>query len=138
MSTYNLLRLRCGLSQAEAAALHRVRPDTVKSWCSGRNTASASVLLELQALHQKITDQAKLAARNIARNRPDLDNLETFYQITTQQQARSAGWPALGAYNAFIGEILAQLPNPDCVEWASADNLLCLYAISGAGNKIKV
>ena len=50
ITAYDLLRRRCGLSHQEAAAFHGVRPDTVASWCAGRNKANAGVIRELRAL----------------------------------------------------------------------------------------
>ena len=39
MTLYRLLLSRVGLSQADAAILHQVRLDTIKSWCAGRARA---------------------------------------------------------------------------------------------------
>lgn len=50
---------RLGLSQAEAAALHNVRLDTVKSWSSGRNPVPAGVWDDLRDLEDKIVDRSE-------------------------------------------------------------------------------
>ena len=47
---------RLGLSQLEAAALHGVRLDTVKSWSSGRNPVPQGAWDELRALESQIID----------------------------------------------------------------------------------
>ncbi len=55
-SVYDLLRQRCGLSQADAASFHDTRIDTIKSWCSDRRTAPAGVLDELRDLYADISE----------------------------------------------------------------------------------
>ena len=47
---------RLGLSLAEAAALHGVRLDTVKSWSAGRNTVPQGAWDELRSLEVAIVD----------------------------------------------------------------------------------
>lgn len=50
---------RLGLSQAEAAALHKVRLDTVKSWSSGRNRVPDGAWEDLRDLEAKIVNQSE-------------------------------------------------------------------------------
>lgn len=50
---------RLGLSQAEAAALHRVRLDTVKSWGSGRNPVPDGAWTDLRAYEAQIVDRSE-------------------------------------------------------------------------------
>jgi len=45
---------RLGLSQSEAAAVHGVRLDTVKSWSSGRNPVPQGAWDDLRALEERI------------------------------------------------------------------------------------
>lgn len=47
---------RLGLSQTEAAALHGVRLDTVKSWSAGRNRVPDGAWDELRAVEAQIID----------------------------------------------------------------------------------
>ena len=47
---------RLGLSQAEAAALHCVRLDTVKSWSSGRNRVPQGAWDDLRAHEGRIVN----------------------------------------------------------------------------------
>lgn len=110
MIVYNLLRLRCGLSQPEAAALHGVRLDTVKSWCAGRNAAPAGVLAELRGLHERISRAAIEALAIIAQAPPDAA-IELGY-AADDAEAQSLGWPCVGAQAAMLGEMLALL-SPD-------------------------
>lgn len=50
---------RLGLSQAEAAALHNVRIDTVKSWSAGRNPVPAGVWDDLRDVEAKVVDRSE-------------------------------------------------------------------------------
>lgn len=50
---------RLGLSQSEAAALHGVRLDTVKSWSSGRNRVPAGAWGDLRAREAAIIDRSE-------------------------------------------------------------------------------
>lgn len=52
---------RLGLSQSEAATLHNVRLDTVKSWSSGRNPVPAGAWDDLRDLEAKIVDRSETA-----------------------------------------------------------------------------
>lgn len=107
MTQYDLLRRRCGLSQTEAAALHLVRLDTVKSWCSGRNAAKPEVLAELRRLHAQITRAAAEALAQIAQA-PDDAEIDLGY-ASDDHEAQSLGWPCASAQAAMLGEVLAGL-----------------------------
>lgn len=50
---------RLGLSQSEAATLHNVSFDTVKSWASGRNRLPPGIWDELRAAEARIADGAE-------------------------------------------------------------------------------
>jgi len=50
---------RLGLSQAQAAVLHNVRIDTVKSWASGRNRVPAGAWDDLRAHEAAIVDRSE-------------------------------------------------------------------------------
>ena len=43
-----------GLSRAEAAALHQVRPDTIASWATGRRSIPAGAWDDLRALYRRM------------------------------------------------------------------------------------
>ena len=51
---------RLGLSLSEAAALHGVRLDTVKSWSSGRNRVPAGAWRELRAREDLIVERSEV------------------------------------------------------------------------------
>src|SRR5690606_5886364 len=50
---------RLGLSQAQAAALHGVRLDTVKSWSAGRNPIPEGAWAELREYEAQIIDRSE-------------------------------------------------------------------------------
>jgi hypothetical protein len=108
---YNLLRERCGLSQREAADFHGVRPDTVKSWCTGRNRAPDGVIAELRTLYRKIEraadNLASLVEDRIEQSGPE-GEIEIGY-AADDKEARALGWPCGGAQLASIGIACAKL-----------------------------
>jgi hypothetical protein len=110
MTAYDLLRRRCGLSQPEAAALHKVRLDTVKSWCSGRNRANDGVLAELRRLHAQIERVAAEVLAAIAAA-PEAEEIELGY-ATDDYEAQGLGWPCVGAQAASLGLIIARCDRP--------------------------
>lgn len=110
MTPYDLLRRRCGLSQPEAAALHGVRLDTVKSWCSGRNIANTGVLGELRGLHARIERAAAEALATIA-TAPAAAEIELGY-AADDAGARALGWPCASAQAAMLGIIMARCDRP--------------------------
>jgi hypothetical protein len=56
---YSACLSRLGLSQAEAAALHDVRLDTVKSWSAGRNPVPEGAWADLRAYEAQIVDRSE-------------------------------------------------------------------------------
>jgi len=50
---------RLGLSQPEAATLHKVRLDTVKSWSSGRNRVPDGAWEDLRDYEAQIVDRSE-------------------------------------------------------------------------------
>lgn len=110
MTPYDLLRRRCGLSQPEAAALHQVRLDTVKSWCTGRNRANDGVMAELRQLHEQIERVATEALAAIAAV-PQAEEIELGY-ATDDHEAQALGWPCVGAQAASLGIVIALCSRP--------------------------
>lgn len=110
MTPYRLLLSRVGLSQADAAAMHGVRLDTVKSWCASRNRAPAGVIAELRALHSK---QRRAAAEGIALagKVPPGAEIELGYAVD-DAEAQSIGWPCAAAQHAALGMTIARLDRP--------------------------
>lgn len=110
MTPYDLLRRRCGLSQPEAADFHKVRLDTVKSWCAGRNRANDGVMAELRRLHEQIERVATEALAVIAAA-PEAEEIELGY-ATDDHEARTLGWPCGGAQAASLGLVIARCDRP--------------------------
>jgi hypothetical protein len=93
-TVYGLLRQRCGLRQVDAAALHNVREDTIKSWDSGRRALSPAIIDELRRLYQLIayaagTLGAKIDALKRSEGEPVVIGL-----AHDDKDARALGFPA--------------------------------------------
>jgi plasmid maintenance system antidote protein VapI len=114
---FAVLAERCGLSQREAAEFLKVRIDTVKSWCAGRNVTKPTVLAELRELYAKIQAAAdKLAQDNERlleqqRGRKIQQRAIVFGLAETDDVARAYGFPSQGPYMAAIGLALLRLPD---------------------------
>jgi hypothetical protein len=114
---FAVLAERCGLSQREAAEFLKVRIDTVKSWCAGRNVAKPAVLAELRRLYASI----QAAGDKLARDNERLLELQrergveqrgiVFGVAETDDVARAFGFPSQGPYVAAIGLALSRLPD---------------------------
>jgi hypothetical protein len=106
-STYALLRERCGLSIREAADFHAVPEDTIKSWSNGRRRPPDGVVAELRNLYQRIENAAHEAIKLI-----EDDEVELELGIAADDiEARSLGWPCVGAQAASLGLVVALLDN---------------------------
>jgi len=114
---FAVLAERCGLSQREAAEFLKVRIDTIKSWCAGRNVAKPAVLAELRVLYASIQAAAdKLAHDNERlleqqRKRGIEQRGIVFGLAETDDVARAFGFPSQGPYVAAIGLALVRLPD---------------------------
>jgi hypothetical protein len=105
MTPYRLILSRAGLSQADAATLHQVRLDTVKSWCAGRNRAPAGVIAELRTLYAQQKTAAAEALQIIA-ERSEAGQIELGYAVD-DAEAQSMGWPCASAQWTSLGMIAA-------------------------------
>jgi hypothetical protein len=108
-NVYNVLREACGISQAEAAEfVHRTRLDSVKSWCSDRRTAPQGVINDLQKLAREIqnagTDYAALLKRT------SKGDVYVIGLPRDEQDARSCGFPSIGAQMRAIAVAISHLP----------------------------
>jgi DNA-binding transcriptional regulator YiaG len=107
---------RCGLSQREAAEFLKVRLDTVKSWCAGRNVAKPAVLAELRGLYINIEAAAEQLAQDNQRlleqqRERGLQSAIVFGIAETDDVASVYGFPSKGPYMAAVGLALLQLPD---------------------------
>ena len=105
MTPYRLILSLAGLSQADAATLHQVRLDTVKSWCAGRNRAPAGVIAELRTLYAQQTAAAAEALQMFTEH-PEAGQIELGYAVD-DAEAQSMGWPCASAQWASLGMIAA-------------------------------
>jgi hypothetical protein len=113
-SVYDLLRQRCGLSQADAASFHDTRIDTIKSWCSDRRTAPAGVLDELRDLYADISEAGEELA-DVVKLMPQRDANGIFFQVGTpldNKDAIACGFPCEGSCLAAVALAIASLPVP--------------------------
>jgi hypothetical protein len=110
MTPYRLLLSRVGLSQADAAALHGVRLDTVKSWCVGRNPAPVGVIKEIRALYVAQRQSADEAVALAAKAPPGAE-IELGYAVD-DAEAQAIGWPCASAQHASLGMVVARLGRP--------------------------
>lgn len=104
-TTYALLLDRCGMSQREAAAFHGVRPDTVKSWAAARRAAPDGVIAELRVLYARIERAAAEGVKTIKTQRATEVDLGL---ASDDHEARSLGWPCVGAHAAVLGLVAAR------------------------------
>jgi hypothetical protein len=106
VTVYGLLIQACGLSHREAAELHGVRADTVKSWSAGRRGAPEGALAELRALHARIrlaADQSREMIRQTAAGVA----IEVGYPAD-DHEARALGFPCVGAWRAMMARVVAE------------------------------
>ena len=108
MTPYALLLALSGLSQREAAELHNVRLDTVKSWSAGRNGANAGVIAELAGL---IARQDRAAREALAAIEAEAhDGIEIGYPAD-DAEAQALGFPARSAWAAMAARVVAAPPD---------------------------
>lgn len=110
MIHYNLLRQACGLSQREAAQFHKVRLDTITSWCMGRNRASDNVLNELRALLAIIENAADHTIKAI-NGAPDSAVIELGYP-SDDFEAQGLGFPSVGPWSRMAALVIAKAGRP--------------------------
>lgn len=112
-NVYNLLREACGLSQAEAAAFHETRLDSVKSWCSDRRTAPQGVINDLQKLARQI-QASGIAFAELLKGSSGGD----VYVIglpSDEQDARVCGFPSIGAQMRAVAVAISLLPDRSAI-----------------------
>jgi hypothetical protein len=116
MTAFATLMQRCGLSQREAAELLEVRLDTVKSWSSGRNPVRLAIINELRELYRKIERAGRELAEEqkypIEQHRQISGEpvLLEFGLAQSDAEARTLGFPCIGAHAAALGIAIANLP----------------------------
>lgn len=108
-NVYNLLREACGISQAEAAEfVHGTRLDSVKSWCSDRRTAPQGVINDLQKLAREIQNAGIDYAALLKKT--SKGDVYVIGLPGDEQDARSCGFPSIGAQMRAIAVAISHLP----------------------------
>lgn len=98
MTTFKSALGVCGLSQQEAADFFQTRPDTVKSWCTGRRSPPIGVWQQLASLYEQMCLAAEGAAEQMqlegidprAFNNLEADLAGNNLPITTSMKAAGA------------------------------------------------
>ena len=103
MTLFSAILKLSGLSIREAAAFLSVRPDTVKSWSAGRNPVPAGVMDQMHGLLGK---QEKAAGEGLALwEEKGCPAQMEFGGATDDHEARSLGWPSVGAQMAAFSRL---------------------------------
>jgi hypothetical protein len=114
MTPFSALCQLCNLSHREAAEFLKVRPDTVKSWSSGRNPTPDGVLKKLHGLYERIEESAvqSLAIIDELANVDGHPDSVELGLASDDYEARSLGWPCVGAQAAVLARVVARSPLP--------------------------
>lgn len=109
-SAFKLLRLRCGLSQSEAARFLAVSESSVHNWDQGRRTAPTGVADDLQRLYRQIESAAKQALVLLS---SAADATEIEIGIASDDfEAQQLGLPCVGAHEALLGLVISCSDRP--------------------------
>jgi hypothetical protein len=114
MNPYSVLISYAGLSHREASDFHKVRLDTVKSWSSGRNRAPEGAIDELIDLinrQEQLAEAALLRIHALAAENGAPEFVELGYPAD-DYEARSIGWPCVGAWRAMAARVIAKSTHP--------------------------
>ena len=110
-TAFALLLQVCGLSHGEAARFLNVRPDTVKSWATGRRSVPGDALTALADLAAKIDAAADAAMGQVAEVATRAWTDPTVIELgiaADDHEAQSLGWPCVGAHRAVLALTLAR------------------------------
>lgn len=129
------LRL-CGLSHREAAVFFGVRPDTVKSWSAGRNSVPNGVLDGLRDLALRIDRAASRSAAMYADRAERPDTVEIGI-ATSDDEARSLGWPCVGAQMAMAARLWSLLPDDVTVRLVPRGSTAAAAAAAGEHDRAR-
>lgn len=106
---FKLLTQLAGLSLPEAGRFLDVRPDTVKSWASGRNPTPDGAIDQLRDLIDRIDIAAEQALQVIDETQPA--DIELGY-CADDHEAQSLGFPCVGAHNAVLARVVCDAEVP--------------------------
>jgi DNA-binding XRE family transcriptional regulator len=101
---FRLIRERCGLTREEMADVMDVRFDTLRAWDSGQRNAPAGAIADARTLYQRIAHAGgALGARIDALKKSEA----VIGLVSTEDEARAMGFPAIAAQHAAVGMALA-------------------------------
>lgn len=106
MTLYAAALRLLGLSQSDAAGLHGVRLDTVKSWSAGRNPVPNGIWDELRHLNM-MQDVAVDAALDEIDKHPDAEGIDLLTNTD-----RAAEWPGEGVHMAVLARVALETDKP--------------------------
>lgn len=112
MTTYNALINASGLSLREAAAFHNVRPDTVKSWSSGRNgvpDGAVDEIYDLVARQLRAAREGAKMIKDIVARQGCHEDIELGL-ASDDYEAQGFGWPTVSAHKVVLGLTIGLLP----------------------------
>jgi hypothetical protein len=109
MTPYAALLALAGLSHREAADFHRVRPDTVSSWASGRRTAPDGAIAGVRDL---IRRQERAAAEAVGLIRQKAPSEIELGVSADNSEAQTLGWPSARAHAAVLARVVASVDIP--------------------------
>lgn len=100
MTLFSAILKLSGLSIREAADFLSVRPDTVKSWSSGKRTAPEGAY---EQIHELLAKQEEAAGEAISlwKEKGEPEAIEMAV-AGDNAEAQSIGWPSVGAQMATI------------------------------------
>ena len=107
MTLFATVLSRLGLSQTEAAAFLKVRPDTIKSWGAGRNPVPDGIWADLQRLAEK----QQAAADAILAAMENSENTETIeFALPPDAEIARRGWPSRRAFITVLARAWEKMP----------------------------
>ena len=117
LTLFGSLEELCGLTHGECASYLNVRPDTVKSWSSGRRTAPPSAEAQLIALWSRIEDTASVTVEAVASQIAEHASLgpPSGFEIgipQSQAEAIELGWPSVGCCHRVAALVASRVGVP--------------------------
>jgi len=114
MTPYSILCAHAGLSHREASDFHKVRPDTIRSWSSGRNRAPQGAideLIDLINLQEQIANSTLSRIYALAAENGEPETTELGFPAD-DYEAQTLGWPCVGAWRAMAARVIAKSTHP--------------------------
>lgn len=104
MTPYKIMMRYCGLSLAEAAALHGVPRAQIENWSSGKSRTPPGVMDEIKNLALVLTGKADEHIADVAN---DIDPHVDLYYPESEAEAVDLGYPTVSAWMAMAGQVIS-------------------------------